>query len=88
MVAAPGGDPSGPRPKRSPEDERRELQQWYQTASVGVEFAVAILLFGAIGWYLDRLWQTPPWFMLIGGGFGFATGLYLLIRMAKKSFHD
>lgn len=64
------------------------LASWYRMAGVGIEFCVAVLLFGAIGWWLDRKFGSRPWLMLAGGGIGFAAGLWMLIRVARKSFRE
>ncbi len=60
------------------------LGQWYKLAGVGMEFFVALLVPGAIGFWLDHVLNTRPWLMIGGGLFGFAVGLYLLIKAANK----
>jgi F0F1-type ATP synthase assembly protein I len=62
--------------------------EWGKLAGVGFEFAVSILLFGAIGWWLDGKLGTEPWLLIVGFGLGFAVGLWLLIKVARKMFHD
>jgi ATP synthase protein I len=57
-------------------------------AGVGLEFAVAIALFGGIGWLLDRWLQTAPWLLILGVFLGFAAGLGIVIKLAKQMFHD
>lgn len=81
-------DPHENQPSRRPEDGKDAYRQWYQIAGVGFEFGAAVLLLGLLGWYLDRRWETAPWLMLIGGGLGFMVGLWLLIKTARRSFHD
>jgi ATP synthase protein I len=54
--------------------------------SLGFEFLAAILLPGALGWWLDRLLGWTPWLMLVGGLIGFAAGLRLLLATANRSF--
>lgn len=71
--------PAGSRPEPP-------LASWYRMTSVGLEFMVAIALFGAIGWALDRWLGTDPWLLLVGCGVGFAVGLWVMIRMGMKSF--
>lgn len=60
--------------------------RWIGLSSLGFEFLFAVLLPGAGGWWLDRVLNTAPWLMLVGGGFGFAAGLFLLLRAARDSF--
>ena len=75
-------------PKQSAEEERRELMTWHKLTGVGVEFIVAVLMFGGIGWWIDSKAGTTPWLMLVGFALGFATGLYLMVRAANRLFRD
>ena len=53
--------------------------------SIGFEFVVAVLLPGALGWWLDKKFDSSPWLMLVGGVFGFAVGLSLMLRAANRA---
>ncbi len=66
--------------------EQRQTQDWYRLAGVGFEFVVAFVLFGGVGLWLDRTWNTTPWLTLVGSGLGFATGLWMLVRAAYRYF--
>ena len=80
---------SSPPDKRPPKaDSDSSLQSWYRMTSVGIEFIVAVLLFGGIGWYIDGRMETSPWCMLCGFIVGFVVGLYMLTRQAGRMFHD
>ena len=68
--------------------ESGSTQGWYQMAGAGFEFIVAVALFGGIGYGLDRWLGTEPWLLVVGFGLGFATGLFLLVKMARRTFHD
>jgi ATP synthase protein I len=81
-VMAPAEDP---KPRT---DEQDMLASWYRMTGVGVEFIIAVLLFGGLGWLADRWLGTRPWLMLTGGALGFAGGLWLLIKMARRSFRQ
>jgi ATP synthase protein I len=74
--------------KQSPAEEQRELSAWHRLTSVGIEFIVAIGIFGAIGWFADSRLGTKPWLMIVGFGIGFAIGLYLMVRQANRMFRD
>ncbi len=50
---------------------------------MSIELVVALLIGGAIGLGLDRLFKTAPWIMVIGFGFGFAAGVRSVVRTAK-----
>ena len=43
---------------------------WTGMASVGFEFVLAILIPGALGWWLDGRFGWRPWLMLAGGLLG------------------
>ena len=58
---------------------------WAGFATVGFEFVVAILVPGALGWWVDRKFGTAPWAMLGGGLLGFVIGLRQLMRAVNKS---
>ena len=49
-------------------------------ASLGIQFAVTILLFLAVGWWLDGRLGTTPLFTLLGTLFGAVGGFYKLYR--------
>lgn len=80
-------DQNDPRPKPD-SGSSRSTEGWYQMAGAGFEFIVAVLLFGAIGYGLDRWLETSPWCMIVGFGLGFAAGLSILMKMARRTFHD
>jgi F0F1-type ATP synthase assembly protein I len=80
-----------PRKHEKPDDRlgklgERETEQWYKLATVGIEFAVAVVLLGLLGWWLDQKLGTLPWLTLAGAAVGFATGLWLMIKAAFGSF--
>ena len=43
-------------------------------------FVGAIVVGGAIGFFLDRWLRTSPWLMLVFGGLGFYAGIREVIR--------
>ncbi len=49
-------------------------------ASLGIQFAVTILLFLAVGWWLDGELGTTPLFILLGTPLGAIAGFYKLYR--------
>ncbi len=54
-------------------------------ATIGFEFLAAVLLPGALGWWLDTKFGTLPWLMLLGGVFGFGAGRYRMLRVANQT---
>ena len=88
LMAQSGQDqPNESDPQRR-ENEKRDLRGWHRLTGVGIEFIVAVVLFGFLGRFADQKLQTGPWLMIVGFGVGFALGLYLMLREANRSFHD
>ncbi len=85
MTPLPPEKPIGPSSKNRRESDAGTAG-WYRMSGVGLEFIVAVGFLGAIGYYLDRRLDASPLFLLIGGGIGFAVGLWIVIRTAMKSF--
>jgi hypothetical protein len=57
---------------------------WVAMSGIGFEFVVAVLLPGALGWWLDSKAGTRPWLMLVGLLLGFGVGLRILMRAVKS----
>jgi F0F1-type ATP synthase assembly protein I len=77
------------RPAARPgDDDEKVAGQWQRLAGVGFEFIAAIMLLGALGWYLDSRLGWRPWLMMAGGAIGFGVGLFLLVRAGLGSFRD
>lgn len=56
---------------------------------MGAELVVGILVWGGIGFLLDRWLGTSPWLLLIGTFVGFGGGLYLIwVRSARMERAD
>jgi ATP synthase protein I len=62
--------------KRSPDGAR-----YY---SLGIEFAAAIVGLTLLGYWIDRRFESAPWGVLIGLGFGMVGGTYNLYRAARQ----
>ena len=61
--------------------------QGYEYFGMALTFVVAILLFGAAGWFLDGLLGTRPLFAIIGafvGGFGGFMRIYYRVKSDGK----
>lgn len=44
----------------------------------------AIVLFGVIGWWLDKVWSTQPLFFIIGLFLGLGVGFYSFFKTMQK----
>jgi F0F1-type ATP synthase assembly protein I len=80
--AEDSGSPTEPLKGQNAEPEN--FASWHKMAGVGIEFIVAVGLCAAIGWWLDRSWQTGPWLVITGCAVGFAVGLIQMVRAAQK----
>ncbi len=76
-------DSSGRKPGGAP-----DLGNWYALSAVGIEFIVAILGLGAVGWWLDGWLGSDPWLLVVGICVGFGVGLWMLLRASKRFFRD
>ena len=56
-----------------------------QALRLSSELLAGLLVGGALGYGLDRLLETSPWFLLAGIGVGFAAGVRNLFRMLNKN---
>ncbi|TCK03959.1 AtpZ/AtpI family protein [Phorcysia thermohydrogeniphila] len=64
-----------------------KLKEYIERTSymmVGVQFALAIIIGLAIGYYLDRQFNTFPWLTLFWLIIGFFAGLKNVYRELKK----
>ena len=79
-------DDSSPAPgsNRETEQSSEELASWHRLAGVGIEFIVAFGLFAWLGWWLDKKFSTGPWLLIAGCALGFTTGLWSLMKAARK----
>lgn len=61
----------------------QEPNPW-RLAHMGLEFAGAVVVLAAVGWFIDRRAGTEPWGVIIGTVIGAAGGLYLFIKEALR----
>ena len=52
-------------------------------AGAGLELAAAVGAFAVLGWWLDGLFDTPPWLLITGAGLGLVGGMYNLWEQVK-----
>lgn len=52
-------------------------------SSLGLEMGAAVIIGLLIGVYIDRHFDTDPWFTLIFLGFGFAAAWRSVVRILK-----
>ncbi|OLC07205.1 MAG: hypothetical protein AUH41_10865 [Gemmatimonadetes bacterium 13_1_40CM_66_11] len=56
----------------------------YEYFGMSLNFAIAILLFGAAGWFLDKWVHTRPLFTIVGAFVGGFAGFMSIYYRVKK----
>lgn len=51
---------------------------------LGIEFALIMCIGFFAGYFLDKKWDTLPYFTLVGAFCGFSLALYVLVNTALK----
>lgn len=72
------------------DEERHGAASAANFASLGLQFAIAIVLFLFVGKWLDGKLGTAPWLLILGVFVGAAGGFYNLYRklMAEQARDD
>ncbi|MBL8857294.1 MAG: AtpZ/AtpI family protein [Planctomycetes bacterium] len=53
-------------PRPSPKTLSGAGKDFGRYAGLGLQFALTLLLLGALGWWLDGRWGTEPWLLVTG----------------------
>jgi ATP synthase protein I len=69
------------RPKSSGSEEGSALSLAFRAIS---ELVVGIAVTMGLGWMLDRYFGTSPWLMLVFMPFGFAAGIWNVMRLSRS----
>ena len=64
----------------TPPDDRATTTSMAAYAGLGLQFALAILVFTFAGQWLDRRFGTEPWLLLVGVFTGAGGGFYSIYR--------
>ncbi|HET9386289.1 MAG TPA: AtpZ/AtpI family protein [Gemmatimonadales bacterium] len=70
-------------PPERQDGSRRGYARGYEYFAMALSFAIAILLFGAGGWFLDGWLHTRPLFAILGaflGGFAGFMRIYYRVK--------
>jgi ATP synthase protein I len=70
----------------SQDSQGGEFRQYLRLSTLGIEIGIALAIGILIGWLLDRLFGTRPWFMMIFSLFGMIAGFRNIIRLARKDW--
>lgn len=60
----------------------------FRWMGVGIEFCLVVGFFCLIGWFLDKLEDTSPGWMIMGFFVGFGVMLYLMVKRSQKDNDD
>ena len=60
----------------------------FKYMGIGFEFAGSVVILAAVGYFVDRHWDTRPLGVLIGSLAGIATGMYMLLKATLKISKD
>ncbi|AQQ09142.1 Putative F0F1-ATPase subunit [Sedimentisphaera cyanobacteriorum] len=61
---------------------------YYRWVTVGIEYAVLMMLGAFLGSLLDRIQNTEPGFIIIGALAGFALQLYIVLKRGREDDDD
>jgi F0F1-type ATP synthase assembly protein I len=67
--------------KRPPGSTLRRADRY---ASIGFQIALSLVVYILVGNWLDKKLGTDPWLTLVGALLGFATMMFLIIRLARE----
>ena len=70
--------------QKNDQPEAKGYSQGYEYFGMALNFTVAILLFGAGGWFLDKWVHTRPLFTIIGAFVGGFAGFMSIYYRVKK----
>lgn len=75
MIAAAAG----------PGRERPAWAQYLSYGAIGIEMGAALVVGMAIGWFLDRTFDTRPWCLVVFTAFGIVAGFRNVLRAARRA---
>ena len=66
-------------------DKEKDARAWYEAATLGFVFPIAIVVGFGIGYGLDKVFNTSPWMKIIFSALGIAAGFVQLFRAGSGS---
>ena len=58
--------------------------KWAEYSTIGIMFPASIAVGLALGYFLDQLFKTSPYLLIIFTLYGVAAGFWNLIKMTKR----
>ena len=82
-------DPEHRPPRTSGTSLHESLRQAAPYLTLGIQLALAVLLFFFLGWWIDDSYATAPWGQLAGVAIGAVGGMIKFIRtVTDPSFNS
>jgi ATP synthase protein I len=75
-------------PKKSIQSKKESYRKILELSSIGLALPSSIAIGLFVGYYLDKLFGTDPWLLIIFLLFGVASGIISLIRGVNKYNKD
>ena len=75
-------------PKKSIQSKKENYRKILELSSIGLALPSSIAIGLFFGYYLDKLFGTDPWLLIIFLLFGVASGIISLIRGVNKYNKD
>jgi len=75
-------------PKKSIQPKKESYRKILELSSIGLALPSSIAIGLFVGYYLDKLFGTDPWLLIIFLLFGVASGIISLIRGVNKYNKD
>jgi ATP synthase protein I len=66
------------------DNKKRSYRQFARYSAIGLEMGLSVAIGLAIGYYLDRYFQTKPWLTMIFLILGVVAGFRRLASLAKE----
>jgi ATP synthase protein I len=70
------------------EDKKKQYKQLWRYSSIGLEMGFSVAIGAAIGYFLDRYFNTAPWLTMIFLILGVVAGFRSLFSMMKDIDKD
>jgi ATP synthase protein I len=70
------------------DDKRQHWRMMAMASTMGISMVLATVIGLAIGYWLDKAFDTSPWLLLIFLGLGIAAGFRNLYVIGKRSMKE
>jgi ATP synthase protein I len=70
------------------EDKKKQYRQVWRYSSIGLEMGFSVAIGAAIGYFLDRYFNTAPWLMITFLILGIVAGFRSLFSLMKDIDKD